>query len=78
MSRYDVEAKNAAEMVTQRCIDAGREISLLCEVGGFSGGVVGRSEGREGEGLSKKDGEKKFGLAQVYFYGLKLKGKTRE
>ena len=75
MSRYDVEGKSALEMVTQSCADAGREISLLREVGGFSGGVVcactavGRSEGREGEGLSKKDGEKKFGLAQVYFYG---------
>ena len=45
ISRYDVEAKSAVEMVTQRCADAGREISLLCEVGGFSGGV-GRSEGR--------------------------------
>ena len=69
MSRYDVEGKSALEMVTQSCADAGREISFLCEVGGFSGGVVcaGLKGGREG--LSKKDGEKKFGLAQVYFYG---------
>ena len=76
MSRYYVEAKSA-EMVTQRCAGAGREISLLCEVGGFSGGVVGRSEGRE-RGSEQEGWRKKVWARASVFLWLKLKGKTRE
>ena len=74
---YDVEAKCAVEMVTQRCADAGREISLLWEVGGFSEGVVGRSEGRERESEQEGWRKKVWARASVFLW-LKLKGKTRE
>ena len=62
--------------------DSGREISLLLRERGAqrAASALLPSAGLKGgrEGLSKKDGEKKFRREQVYFYGSKLKRKNPE